>query len=192
MPPQVPTPSSRRGRSLAVQLDDRSLGRFQDRFLEFNYPALPRFTFNTQRVQVPSMGGRFVRVLALRTTLLHTSDATQTGVELASLLLRVQVGAATDLIVTSGGNQGNFTSFSILNGGEPDPWFYFASPPRLVSGDTLQATVTNGAFVESGAAPTLTPEVTMRIMDDATWRHLYEIELARELDAAAAYEAEDE
>jgi hypothetical protein len=190
--PRVPTPESRRGRSLEIQLADRSDGRFADRYLEFAYPALPPFTFSTARVQVPSMGTGHIRILAMRTTLLATSDAALTGLELASLLLRLQVGAANDLIVTSGGNPGNFCSFAILNQGSPDPWFYFASPPRLVAGDTLQATVTNGAFLEAGAAPTLTPEVTLKIMDDAVWRRLYEIELAAELDAAAAYEAEDE
>ena len=190
--PRVPTPSSRRGRSLDVQLSDRGDGRFRERYLEFSYPALLPFHFSTQRVQVPSMGAGHVRILAMRTTLLATSDPAPTGLELASLLLRLQVGANTDLIVTSGGNDGNFCSFAILNAGQPDPWFYFASPPRLVAGDTLQATVTNGAFLEAGAAPTMTPEVTLKIMSDHDWRELYTLELAAELDAAAAYEAEDE
>ena len=104
MPPQVPRPQSRRGGVLQTQLADRSEGRFTERFLEFAYPLIPRFVSVTQRAAVQSMGSRFVRVLALRATLLATSDAVQTGLELASLLLRLQVGAQTDLIVTSGGN----------------------------------------------------------------------------------------
>jgi hypothetical protein len=190
----VPRPQSRRGRALASQRRDDNDGRFTERFIEFSYPAIAPLDSNTQRTQIQSMGARFVRILAIRATLLQTSDPLPTGVELATLLLRVQSGASNDLFVGAGVglNTGrivpNVVSFAAICSGSPDPWFWFMSAPRLPAGETLQATVTNGGFNETGAAPTLTPELTFRVMDDKLYKRLYEMELAAELDAAARYE----
>ena len=180
MPPRVPRPESRRGAAHATQERDRTHGRFTERFLEFSFGPIAPFASQTVKLQVQSMGSRFIRVLALRATLLKSTQVLH-GTELANLLLRFQAGASEDMIVTGQGDPTNACSFAMFSAGDPDPWFYFLSPPMMRAGDTFQATVSNGGFLEGGAAPTLTPELTLKVMDDKLYTRLYVDQLAEEM-----------
>jgi hypothetical protein len=174
--PSVPTPSSRRGRELQVQYADDERGRFTERVFVF-----PQFSAlvpggstvsgaqQPQTVQIMSNRTSFVRLVALRGVLQNTNDLPLSGLELAQLLLRLQINGEEDL--TTSGQQSNPASFATLFSEQTAPWFWFACPPRLRVGDVLQATVTNNA--DGGSGPTLTPEVACRIVDDEWWRALY-------------------
>jgi hypothetical protein len=184
--PDVPTRASRRGASVESQRADANDGRFTERFLEFIFPPIPPGTSATVRLAMQSMGGRFTRITGLRGTLLTTS-APEFGLGLANLLLKFQLGAAQDMIVNGQG----FTSLAILCGGSPDPWFHFAAPPRIRTGDTMQATFFNAGFLEGGAAPTLQPEFTIKIIDDEIYRRLYELDLQAELEVEDDHDQQD-
>jgi hypothetical protein len=174
--PGVPSPTSRRAAALAIQYADDERGRFTERIFEF-----PQFNAlagggaaivaaqDTQQIEITSNRTDFVRLVALRGTLQATSTLPLTGLELAQLMLRLQINGEEDL--TTSGQTSNPVSFAALFANSAAPWLWFAAPPRLRVGDVLQATVTNiGPAIEEHF---LVPEVTCRIVDDQWWRALY-------------------
>ena len=164
--PQVPRPRTTRGRWLARQRADDARGRFSERFLQFNFPAIPPASAAQLRQTVTSQGARHVRCLKFRGT--TTSDQAFSGLEPGLLSLRLQLNGDNDLV---GGNANNFASFASLFDEITTPWFTFLSPPLLRTGDILTATCLNANTGEG--APTLTPEVGLILMDDDLWQELY-------------------
>lgn len=151
---------------LARQRADEAAGIFTERFQDFPFPAIGPGLFAQPALSpfsVKSMGGRYVRCLAIRGV--TSSEDAATGQELASLRLRLQLNGQNDWI---GGNETNFASFAALFDDDTAPWFWFLSPPLLRSGDDLTLTVQN-----TSADLTLTPEVTLRMIDDELWQELY-------------------
>lgn len=191
--PIVPREATRRGRSHQIQEDDRTAGRFTERFLEFQYDPLPP-TGASQLIKnaVQSMGSRYIRMLGVRVTVVG-SNLPLVGLEPAWLYLQLQIGAEEDWITTQGLSRvKNSVSFAALNSGSPDPWFWFASPPRLTTGDTLQATVTNNPPADAGIFPTLIVTVTMKVVDDRLYTDLYALDLAAELEVEEDHDQQDE
>lgn len=160
--PQVPRPSSRRGRWLASQRADQARGLFSERVEDFKFHPIPALTVGTTNpvaYTVPSLGGRYIRCLAMR----GTSDE-GLGFELEHLRLRVLLNGQNDLIVSPD----NTATFAVLFADPNSPWFWFLSPPVFRAGDRLNLTVTNDDTVA-----TLSPEVGLWLMDDTLWQELY-------------------
>jgi hypothetical protein len=166
-PPEVPRRVSRRGRWLASQRADQARGIYSERIESprFN-PIAPGATGGTtpEAFSVPSMGGRYIRCLAMRGTV-TSSFRTPNGFELENLALRILLNGQNDLIV---GPDGNATSFAMLFSDPESPWYRFLSPPVFRAGDRLNITVTN-----SDSVSTLTPQVGLLLMDDTLWQELY-------------------
>lgn len=166
-PPEVPRPRTRRGRWLARQRIDQAQGLFSERSLQFNFGPIEPGATAQLVLTVTSQGGRFVRCIAMRGT--TSSDVTPTtGLELASLELRLQLNGDNDLV---GGNDTNAAALASLFDDASSPWFWWFSPPLLRAGDLLTATITNTNGEEG--APTLTPELGLRLIDDELWQELY-------------------
>jgi hypothetical protein len=175
--PAVPVPTSRRGREIAMQYADDERGRFTERVFVFPTfdPLVPGGSQTvgaeeSQTVQVMSNRTSFVRLVALRGILKFSNKLPLTGLELANLELRLQINGEEDL--TTSGQQVNPASFATLFSQQTAPWFWMACPPRLRVGDILQATVTN-TYPVSELSPNLTPEVSVRLVDDEWWMALY-------------------
>jgi hypothetical protein len=175
--PAVPTADSRRGRELAVQYADDERGRFTERVFAFpQFPALApggstvALATSTQQIEIVSNRTSFVRLVAMRGVLQNTDALPLTGLELANLMLRLQINGEEDL--TTAGNGSSPASFATLFADVAAPWFWFAAPPRLRVSDMLQCTVTNTLAAGEGVA-SLTPEVVCRIVDDEWWQALY-------------------
>ena len=175
--PAVPVPDSRRGRELAVEYADDERGRFTERVFvcpPFSplTPGGPTVATATQMqtVKVTSNRTSFVRLVAMRGVLFNSDVLPLTGLELAQLKLRVQINGEEDF--STSGDSSLPTSFAILFADVDAPWFWWACPPRLRSSDNIEVTVTNFAPAVEGA-PTLTPEVAFRLVDDEWWRALY-------------------
>lgn len=163
------TPGSHRDLALRMQRADDGSGRFIERYFEFAFQPIVANTSETVRLQIMSLGSRFVRIVAMRGALLSTNKAF-TGMELRQLMLRFQIGAENDLISDGQGN--NVASLAVLFSGNPSPWLWFMSPPRARAGDTFQATITNTDLLENHA--TLGVSLTLRVIDDKVYRELYE------------------
>ncbi len=73
----------------------------------------------------------------------------------------------------------NDTSFAMLFSDESSPWYWFASPPRMRTGDLLNVTLRN-AFSPGEGTPVITPEFAVRFIDDALWELLYAADRAAE------------
>lgn len=175
--PAVPTPDSRRGKELQIQYADDERGRFTERVFIFPTfsPLAPGGLVvpgasQSQTVQIMSNRTSFVRLVAVRGILSFTNVLPLTGLELAQLQLRLQINGEEDL--TTSGQQSNPASLATLFAQQTAPWFWFACPPRLRVGDIVQATVTN-TWPAGEGTPTLTPEITLRLVDDEWWRALY-------------------
>jgi hypothetical protein len=176
--PAVPVPTSRRGRELAVQYADDERGRFTERVFvcpPFSplAPGGPTVAAaqQVQTVQITSNRTSFVRLVAMRGILFNTDQALPlSGLELSFLKLRVQINGEEDF--STSGNSSNPVSFATCFADVDAPWFWWACPPRLRVGDNIEVTVTNFAPVGDGA-PTLTPEVAFRLVDDEWWQALY-------------------
>jgi hypothetical protein len=173
--PGVPTPGSRRAASLAIQYADDERGRFTERIFEFpQFKPLvggnPPGNTDSQIIEVVSNRTDFVRLVALRGTLQNATVLPLSGLELAQLMLRLQINGEEDL--TTSGVVTNPSSFAALFANSAAPWLWFSAPPRLRVGDIIQATVTS-IVPESEGATVLTPEVTLRLVDDQWWRALY-------------------
>jgi hypothetical protein len=165
--PEVPRRNSRRGRWLASQRADNARGLFSERLEDFKFaPIAPGTTGSTvpEAYTVPSLGGRYIRMLAMRGTT-GSNFATPNGFELENLALRVLLNGQNDLIV---GPDGNATSFAMLFGDPQSPFFWFVSPPVFRAGDRLNLTVANSDTVSR-----LSPEVGLWLMDDTLWQELY-------------------
>jgi hypothetical protein len=176
-PPQVPRPASRRGRDVAAQRIDGAAGRFNERILVLPRMVTPPLV--TQSQNVLSLGGRFVRVLGMRGTLVDSTQVLQ-GVELANLRVRVLLNAESDLIT----GDTNFSSFGTLFGDPESPWYWFAAPARLRSGDKLAVTV-NSTLALGEGTPIQTVEFAFLVQDDDVYQELYARELeSLEYDAA--------
>jgi hypothetical protein len=165
--PQVPRPQVTRGRWLARERADDAQGRFSERVFQFVFPPIPANTTATLVQPMTSMGGRFVRCLAIRGS--TGSNRAPTPLDQAFLLLRLQLNGENDWI---GGNGSNFASFASLFDNRVSPWFRFLSPPLLRTGDLLTATVKN-TEPTGEVAPLLQPQVGLRIIDDDLWQELY-------------------
>lgn len=177
--PAVPVPGSRRAKMLALQYADDERGRFTERVFVFpQYSALVPGGVSTvgaqqlQTIQVTSNRTSFVRLVACRGVLQRSTVTPLTGLELAQLTLRLQINGEEDL--TTSGQVSGAASFATLFAQQAAPWFFFAAPPRLRVGDQVDAIVTN--ITATGGA-TLTPEVSLRLVDDEWWRLLYGGEL---------------
>lgn len=154
---------------LARQRADEAAGIFTERVQDFPFAAInPGFSANPGvqpfvPFNVQSMGGRYVRCLAIRGV--ASSGDALTGLELAALRLRLQLNGQNDWI---GGNDTNDASFAALFDDETAPWFWFLSPPLMRAGNQLTLTVTN-----TSEDLVLTPEVALRFIDDDLWQELY-------------------
>jgi len=175
--PAVPVPTSARARMLMLQYADDERGRFTERIFEFpQFADLTTGGFSTpsandtQQIEVTGNRTSFLRLVALRAVLQNSNQTPLSGLETAQLLLRLQVNGEEDF--TTGGNVSAPSSFAMLFSDVAAPWFWFACPPRLRVGDTVQATVTSIAAGGEGA-PILTPEVAVRLVDDEWWQVLY-------------------
>jgi hypothetical protein len=173
----VPTPGSRRARMLAMQYADDERGRLTERI--FKFPQFPGLSpggptaadsVATSTIQVQSNRSSFSRMVALRGVLQFSDTTPLTGLETANLQLRLQINGEEDL--TTSGQVSGTASFAALFSEDSAPWLWFAAPPRLRAGDELQLTVTN-VFPDVEGAPTLVPEVCVRLVDDEWWRILY-------------------
>ena len=171
-PPQVPRPLSKRGRWLARQRIDQSQGLFGERVQEFTFgPIAPNGgvgqTTPTPGITIPSMGGRYIRCLAMRGTIKAPRlTFAEKDFALASLQLRAQLNAQGDMI--TGLDPPNATSFRMLFGDAQQPWLWFLSPPVFRAGDLLTMTVTN-----TDLALTITPDIGLRLIDDELWQELF-------------------
>ena len=153
---------------LARQRADEAAGIFTERIQDFPFPAIAAGDFATAGLSpqtVTSMGGRYIRCLAIRGVTRSDADP-PTGQERAAARLRVQLNGQNDWI---GGNETGFASFAALFDEEAAPWFWFLSPPLFRAGDQLQLTVQN----TSPGDTILTPEVALRLIDDELWQELY-------------------
>lgn len=172
--PGLPQPGTERARQLAIQVSDDERGRFTERVFEFPQfaPIGPGGVPGAQTQIVEFVGNRtsFLRIVAIRGTLQNTSVLPLTGLELANLMLRLSINGEEDL--TTSGTLTSPSSFAALFSGISAPWFWFAAPPRVRIGETAQAIVFNNFPIGVGS-PTLTPEVTMRCVDDEWWQELY-------------------
>jgi hypothetical protein len=162
---------------LAMQYADDERGRLTERIFKFpQFPVLlpggPSASGSsaTSTVQVQSVRSSFCRMVAIRGILQLSDTKPLTGLETANLQLRLQINGEEDL--TTSGQVSGTASFAALFAEDSAPWFWFAAPPRLKSGDELQCTVTNILPATEGA-PELTPEVCVRLVDDEWWRILY-------------------
>jgi hypothetical protein len=173
----VPRPGSRRARLLAMQYADDERGRLTERifvFPQFNalqpggapVPAASQ----QQTIMVTSNRSSFVRFVAVRGVVQNSSVLPLTGLEAATLSLRLQINGEEDL--TTAGQVSGQASFATMFSDNAAPWFWLAAPPRLRAGDEILVTVTNISPVVEGA-PVLTPEVALRLVDDEWWRILY-------------------
>jgi hypothetical protein len=162
---------------LAMQYADDERGRLTERIFEFpQFPALapggPTAAGSSfsQSIRVTSNRGSFLRWVATRGVVQFSTVLPLTGLEAANLMLRVQVNGQEDL--TTAGQLSSPSSFAALFSEIAAPWLWMAAPPRLRVGDELLVTVTN-IWPATGSPPTLTPEVTLRLVDDEWWRILY-------------------
>lgn len=172
--PGIAPPGTSRAELLAQQVADNERGRFTERI--FVFPQFAALTAGgpsvagaqqTQQIQVTTNRSSFVRLVAARGVVQFSDTLPLTGLEAANLLLKLSINGEEDL--TTSGIVGGSASFANLFSSSAAPWFWFASPPRLRNGDTVQATVINN-FVEGA---TLTPEVSLRLVDDEWWQVLY-------------------
>lgn len=159
---------------VARQVADNQRGRFTERIYVFPQfaglaPGGPSSatSVQSQTIEVTSNRCPFVRLVACRGILQASDTLPLTGLETANLLLSLSINGEEDL--TTQGTTGGPASFASLFSSSAAPWLWFAAPPRLRNGDTVQATVTNN-FAEG---PTLTPEIVLRLVDDEWWQALY-------------------
>lgn len=191
--PQVPLAATPRGYWQEIQQTDRAAGRFVERTYEF--PPFPTLTTaapsSTKEILLRSLGSKHLRLIAMR-GVLQGATLPLVGVELANIFLRLTLNAQQDLIQTGSDQaqpQSNMASFAALfstnivpgvfddvpqtmTTNSASPWFWFAAPPRLRSGDKLTATVLNTFLTEGGVIPQ-TPELTLRVADDRWWNMTY-------------------
>lgn len=167
-PPAVPRRNSVRGAWLASQRIDQARGLFFERTLVLPFAAIADgdTASTVQPLTVTSLGGRFQRMVAMRGALTFSDTFPLTGLELANLRLRVQLNGEDDLIGTEATND---ASFAALFSDRSAPWFWFLSPARIRTGDTLRLAVTNTI----GTGATLGVELSFRFIDDDTWLALY-------------------
>jgi hypothetical protein len=170
--PQVPRPHSRRGRWLARQRADDAVGRFSERTTVYRFDPIDAGASAELTVDVTSMGGRYVRLLAMRGVVAISSEA-PSPFDLRALSIRVQLNGQADMIT---GDEVNSCSMAVLFAQKRAPWLWFASPPLMRAGDLLKITATNGYAGEG--APTLTPELCFRVIDDELWQELFTRDLS--------------
>lgn len=170
MGPEVPRPATRRGRDLAQQRLDASRGRWNERILPMVFGRLTGVA-PQQTVQTPiqSLGSRYVRMLGFRGVLV-ADNSSLLGVELASLRLQLLVNGQENLISSENANT---ASFAALFSDDSAPWYWFAAPPRMRTGDVLTATIIMVLALGEGT-PQLTPELDFMMMDDEIFRELYD------------------
>jgi hypothetical protein len=150
------------------RFDVNTDGYFVERV--FSYPFGPIAPGDSAEVnmRIMSLGSRYVVCPAMRGSL-GFSSRTLTGLELGQLELQLKLNALDDWITD--GEGGNTASLGLLFARQPSPWFWFAHPHRLRTGDNLIATITNTA--EGETAPTLRPELLLRLMDADIYWDLY-------------------
>jgi hypothetical protein len=171
---EVPRPHSRRGRWLARQRADDAAGRFNERAFVFQIPAIAGGDSGEVIIPITSQGGKYVRLLSMRGVVV--SSASPSPFDATAASLQLQLNGQADMIV--GGESENACSFAMLFSDRRAPWLWFQSPPLMRTGDMLRLVVRNG--YEGESPPTLTPEVTFRIIDDDLWQELFTRDLSHD------------
>lgn len=184
--PPPPVPGTPRDRSLRQWRDDQMRGRWNQRLRVFLFDQLtaPSRT-QTQTVKVNSIGGRYVRLVAMRGTLAASSASLQ-GDELSHLRLRILLNGSSDLIARERDNflppegNGQTVAFASLFGGDAEdpngtdaPMYWFAAPPRLLTSDALSITVTSTVNRGEGT-PTLAASLALMFVDADLYESLYD------------------
>lgn len=177
-----------RGDTRDQQQWDRTAGHFVERIHTIGpFPPIAPGASAVANTQILSLGGRFVRIVAMRGVLANSTVLPLSLLEPASLFMRMVLNGADDLVVAQigGGNFASFDAFFSHSFAQPfaptfvgtpnlqnDPWMWFAAPPRLRAGDRLQVTIQNRATAGEGV-PTLTPELALRYVDAMWWERFY-------------------
>lgn len=148
-------------------------GLFTERVFTFGQwdplaPGGPTSATSTQSktLNITTNRSSILRLVAFR-GILQFADAELTGFETPNLLVSLAINGQEEL--TSEGGSGGPVSIASLCASNVAPWFWFALPPILRNGDTMQCTVTNN--LAEGA--NLTPEISLRLCDDEWWQVLY-------------------
>lgn len=188
--PEVPPVFSRRGIDLARMRDAMARGRFNERLTVWNFPLDVTTKTATVKHKVHSLGGRWVKWIAMR-GIVTASNVRLQGDELSQLKLRVQLNGQDDLIMCEGqvgavalGRQ-NTVSFASLFGTESGPAlgfprgdsndcppYVFASPPKLRTSDILTLTVTSVVNRGEGT-PNLQAQLAATFIDADLYDELY-------------------
>lgn len=178
-PGMPPSEDAKRARDEMVQRYTLARGRFFERVFTFpNLQAIsaagsPLPNNTVGRVDVKSNGGSFVRCVAMRGTAVRSDGAgLSAGLELAQLFLLLSVDGVEDF--TTSGQATQPVSYETLFSEAAAPWFWFAAPPLLRVSETLSATISTTFQATSGETQvTLTPQLTLRLIDDDAWCALY-------------------
>lgn len=163
------TPFERR-LARAIQRFDTAQGHFAERIFDLQFDSIDGGEQDQIVQPFTSLGGRFVRLVAMRGAASTNRGVAVTDLDLAHLKLRLQLNAQSDFI---GGNSTNQTSFAFLFTDEPAPWYWLYSPPRIRTGDLLTATVDNSYPFDRENPRSLIPELALRLIDDDLWTALY-------------------
>lgn len=166
-------PNSQAGR-IARLAAENDRGRFTERIFVF-----PQFdpleaggptnaaSVQSKTINITTNRSPILRLVAFRGILQFSDTLPLNGLETANLLVSLSINGEEEL--TTEGGSGGPVSIASLCSSNVAPWFFFAAPPVLRNGDTMQVTVTNN--FEEGA--TLTPEISLRLVDDEWWQALY-------------------
>jgi hypothetical protein len=166
--PGIPMGSTSRSLRSLNTGDER--GRFTERVFVFPPFAgvVPGGDGQQSTIEVTSNRTGLMRLVALRGVILSATDPTP--YDAANLKLRLQINGTEDF--TTSGQQVNPVSFAILFANTAAPWWWYACPPRIKSGDMLQVTITNTLPGGEGAN-IMVPEVALRLVDDEYWQAYY-------------------
>lgn len=154
----------------AIQRFDTAQGHFAERIFDLQFESLDGGESQPIVQPFTSLGGRFVRLVAIRGTAQTRRGIAISDLDLAHLKLRLQLNAQSDFI---GGNNTNRISFAMLFSDDPAPWYWLYSPPRIRTGDLLTATVDNSYPFDSENPRSMIPELGLRLIDDDLWTALY-------------------
>lgn len=165
-----PLEGGKRARDEAIERYALARGRFSERlfvFPQFQTLFTPAKLSDTQQIDVKSNGDSFVRLVAMR-GVINVIGALPNGNEAANTFLQLGIDGLEDLMTS--GKQAQPASFAVLFADESAPWFWFAAPPLLRVGETLQAQIN---VTQVPAEVAWQPELALRLVDDEVWCQLY-------------------